>query len=78
MCGRGGVQMRFYLGNLESNVGRTKCHVEVVTPPPLCYSAIRQHNSPINDECQTVSKGFDTAVKTGSSRRFKQYPTTYK
>ena len=26
----------------------------------------------------TVSKGFDNAMKTGSSRRFKQYPTTYR
>ena len=25
----------------------------------------------------SVSKGFDTAIKTGSSRRFKRYPTTY-
>ena len=25
----------------------------------------------------SVSKGFDTAMKTGSSRRFKRYPTTY-
>ena len=25
----------------------------------------------------SVSKGFDTAMKTGSSRRFKWYPTTY-
>ena len=24
----------------------------------------------------SVSKGFDTAMKTGSSRRFKRYPTT--
>ena len=26
----------------------------------------------------SVSKGFDTAVKMGSSRRFKRYPTTYR
>ena len=26
----------------------------------------------------SVCKGFDTAMKTGSSRRFKWYPTTYK
>ena len=26
----------------------------------------------------SVSKGFDTAMKTGSSRRFKRYPTTYR
>ena len=25
-----------------------------------------------------VSKGFDSAMKTGSSRRFKRYPTTYR
>ena len=25
----------------------------------------------------SVSKGFDTAMRTGSSRRFKRYPTTY-
>ena len=25
----------------------------------------------------SVSNGFDTAMKTGSSRRFKRYPTTY-
>ena len=25
----------------------------------------------------SVSKGFDTAIKTGSSRPFKRYPTTY-
>ena len=25
----------------------------------------------------SVSKGFDTAMKTGSSRRLKQYPTAY-
>ena len=33
-------------------------------------------NSPIYNECQTqyVSKGFDTALKTGSSRQFKRYP----
>ena len=26
----------------------------------------------------SVSKGFDSAMKTGSSRRFKRHPTTYK
>ena len=26
----------------------------------------------------SVSKGFDTAMKMGSTRRFKQYPTTYR
>ena len=26
----------------------------------------------------SVSKGFDTARRTGSSRRFKRYPTTYR
>ena len=26
----------------------------------------------------SVSKGFDTTMKTGSSRRFKRYPTTYR
>ena len=26
----------------------------------------------------SVSKGFDTAMRTGSSRRFKRYPTTYR
>ena len=26
----------------------------------------------------SVSNGFDTAMKTGSSRRFEQYPTTYR
>ena len=35
-------------------------------------------NSPIYDEFQTQSeKDFCTAMKTGSLRRFKQYPTKY-
>ena len=39
-----------------------------------------RHNSPIFNECQAQSAciGFGTAMKMGSSRRFTQYPTTYK
>ena len=49
--------------------------------PHFCQPTLREEKGDTTLQCMrmpnTVSKGFDTAMKMGSSRRFKLYPTTY-
>ena len=47
-------------------------------PPALAVHKRASQLSNLRWMPNSVSKGFDIAMKTGSSRRFKRYPTTYR